>query len=109
MTGNKIERTTPKGGASCELSSKYPINIVAAIATENLSPENRGLLGQPILRPWGNDRCPCLHADPKIPDCEPGETQRLVGWLSFYEGDDLDAELERIEKTEWRRLASGRP
>ncbi len=42
-------------------------------------------------RPWGNSRCPCLHSDPQFSDCMPGETQRLRGWLSFYEGDDIDS------------------
>lgn len=56
----------------------------------------------PLDRAWGNQKCPCLHSDPKFPDCEPGETQWLRGWFSFYEGNNLDAELERIESTGWR-------
>jgi len=31
----------------------------------------------PIHRAWGNAPCPCLHSDPKFPDCAPGETQTL--------------------------------
>ncbi len=54
-------------------------------------------------RPWANPPCPCLHSDPKFPDCPPGETRRLRGWLSFYEGKDLDAELRRIEQTGWNK------
>jgi hypothetical protein len=53
-------------------------------------------------RAWGNAPCPCLHSDPQFPDLPPGETKTLRGWLSFYEGDDLDAELRRIEETGWR-------
>jgi hypothetical protein len=49
-------------------------------------------------RAWGNPPCPCLHADPKFPDCEPGATRRLRGWLSFYEGKDPRAEFTRIAK-----------
>ncbi|MCA9012073.1 MAG: hypothetical protein KDB01_20110 [Planctomycetaceae bacterium] len=56
----------------------------------------------PLHRAWGNKRCPCLHADPKFPDCDPGETRYLRGWLSFYEGADIAAELQRIESTGWR-------
>jgi hypothetical protein len=56
---------------------------------------------QPIHRAWGNPPVPCLHADPKFPDCPPGETRRLQGWLSFYQGTDIDKELKRIEETEW--------
>lgn len=54
-------------------------------------------------RPWGNARCPCFHSDPKFPDLEPGEMKRLGGWLSFYEGTDIEAEFKRIEETGWRR------
>lgn len=54
-------------------------------------------------RPWGNERCPCFHSDPKFPDLEPGQTHRLQGWLSFYQGTDIEAEFERIEKTGWRK------
>jgi len=57
----------------------------------------------PAQRCWGNEQCPCLHSDPQFPDCEPGETQRLRGWLSFYEGRDLEAEFKRIEATGWRK------
>jgi hypothetical protein len=43
-----------------------------------------------------------LHSDPVIPDCPPGETRRVVGRLSFYEGHDVDAELARIDATGWQ-------
>lgn len=56
----------------------------------------------PIQRCWGNERCPCLHADPQFPDCAPGETVRLRGWLSFFEGDDIKREFQRIESTGWK-------
>ena len=58
---------------------------------------------EPVHRAWGNARCPCLHSDPKFPDCNPGETQTLRGWFSFYQGTDIDPELKRIESTGWRR------
>jgi peptidoglycan/xylan/chitin deacetylase (PgdA/CDA1 family) len=46
-------------------------------------------------RAWGNPPCPCLHADPVVEDCPPGQTRSVRGWLSFYEGADIDAELKR--------------
>ena len=58
---------------------------------------------EPCHRPWGNDKCPCLHSDPKFPDCGPGETQRMRGWLSFYEGQDVEAEFRRIEQSGWSK------
>jgi len=56
----------------------------------------------PCDRPWANAPVPCLHSDPKFPDCPPGQTRRLTGWLSFYQGTNIATELERIEKTGWR-------
>lgn len=55
----------------------------------------------PIDRVWGNVDCPCLHADPQFPDCPPGQTKRLQGWLSFYSGSNVHRELLRIEGTGW--------
>jgi hypothetical protein len=43
-----------------------------------------------------------LHSDPKFPDCPPGETRRIHGRLSFYEGTDVQAEFKRIDETRWR-------
>ena len=56
----------------------------------------------PCHRTWANAPVPCLHSDPKFPDCAPGETRRLHGWLSFYQGTDIEAEFRRIEQTGWR-------
>ena len=53
--------------------------------------------------PWGNEKCPCFHSDPKFPDLEPGQSYRLRGWLSFYEGTDIEKEFKRIEATGWRK------
>lgn len=55
----------------------------------------------PLHRGWANAPCPCLHSDPKFPDCAPGETQTIHGWLSFYKGDDIQSEFDRIESTQW--------
>jgi hypothetical protein len=57
---------------------------------------------EPCDHPWANPACPCLHSDPKFPDCHPGETKRLQGGLWFSERTDIDAELRRIEATGWR-------
>ena len=57
----------------------------------------------PIHRAWGNERCPCLHADPKFPDCPPGATVHVRGWLSFYEREDIQAEFRRLDSIGWQR------
>ncbi|HUF64057.1 MAG TPA: hypothetical protein VMN36_18410 [Verrucomicrobiales bacterium] len=56
---------------------------------------------EPIQRAWANPPVPCIHADPQFPDCAAGSTVAVNGWLSFYSGSDLDAELERITALDW--------
>jgi peptidoglycan/xylan/chitin deacetylase (PgdA/CDA1 family) len=34
-------------------------------------------------RVWDNPACPCVHSDPVLPDCPPGETVRVSGRLWF--------------------------
>ncbi len=48
-------------------------------------------------RAWGNPPCPCVHADPVIEDCPAGESRSVRGWLSFYEGENIEAELRRLK------------
>lgn len=56
----------------------------------------------PCQRAWANPPCPCLHSDPQFPDAAPGKTVHLRGWLSFYEGKDIDAEIKRIDSLDWK-------
>ncbi len=63
---------------------------------------------QHCVHAWGNEHVPCLHSDPQFPDCGPGQTQHLRGWLSFYEGTDIETEFKRIEKLGWRQTAESR-
>lgn len=54
---------------------------------------------QRCVRAWGNPPCPCLHSDPQVEDCPPGESRSLNGWLSFYEGADIQSEITRLKST----------
>jgi hypothetical protein len=58
---------------------------------------------EPCHRPWANPPVPCLHSDPKFPDCPAGESRRVHGLLTFYEGTDIDAEFRRLDGTGWRQ------
>lgn len=51
------------------------------------------------VRAWGNPPCPCLHSDPQFPDAAPGASQSVSGWLSFYEGQEIQQELNRLKRT----------
>lgn len=57
----------------------------------------------PLDGVWQNPPVPCMHSNARLADCPPGQTVRARGWLSFYEGTDLEAQLVRIEQTGWRR------
>lgn len=46
-------------------------------------------------RAWGQPLVPCIHADPVFPDCAPGQTVRLRGRLWFFEGKDVEPEMNR--------------
>lgn len=50
------------------------------------------------VKAWGNAPCPCVHSDPKLPDCPPGKTSKVRGVISFYEGDNLEGEIARLRK-----------
>jgi peptidoglycan/xylan/chitin deacetylase (PgdA/CDA1 family) len=54
-------------------------------------------------RAWGNPPCPCIHSDPHLPDCPPGESKSSRGWVSFYEGPDIEAELKRLANVAFAR------
>lgn len=54
---------------------------------------------KPIDRPWINPPVPCIHADPSFPDCPPGETVQARGIVAFYEGQNIDHELARLNKS----------
>jgi hypothetical protein len=60
---------------------------------------------EPLHRVWANPPVPCMHSDPVFPDCPAGETSRVRGWLWFFEGEDIESELERMEERRMR----GRP
>jgi peptidoglycan/xylan/chitin deacetylase (PgdA/CDA1 family) len=47
-------------------------------------------------RAWGNAPCPCLHSDPHVPDCPPGESRTVRGWVRYHEGTDIDHEMRRL-------------
>ena len=63
---------------------------------------------EPCDRVWQNPPVPCIHSDPKFPDCPPGQTTRIRGWLSFYEGTDIEREFKRLEQSGWKSRDTGR-
>jgi hypothetical protein len=58
---------------------------------------------EPCDRPWDNPRVPCIHSDPRFPDCAPGATTRIWGWLWFFEGEDIQGDFKRLDQLGWRK------
>ncbi len=50
----------------------------------------------PTHRAWSNPPVPCVHSDPILPDCLPGQTTRAQGRIWFYKGGDIEAEIARL-------------
>jgi peptidoglycan/xylan/chitin deacetylase (PgdA/CDA1 family) len=66
-----------------------------SVAAVRSTTGNRWILTawQHPVRPWGNPLVPCLHADPRLPDCPFRTTVRTRGRLWFYEGTDIEREI----------------
>ncbi|MBR9998253.1 MAG: polysaccharide deacetylase family protein [Cyclobacteriaceae bacterium] len=49
---------------------------------------------------WGNEDCPCMHSDPVLPDCAPGDTVRVSGkiWFSMNEKINLEMNNYKIKE-----------
>lgn len=95
-----------KGTAGFDATTNENKRFVGSLAVAGDQERRRWIISgwKPIHRTWGNEPCPCLHADPRFPDCGIGEEKMLYGWLSFHEGQDIDAELERIEGLDWEAI-----
>lgn len=86
-----------KGTGEMDAQSNENKRLESPVAAVQASSSDRWVLTawRPNGKAWGNANCPCLHSDPVFPDCGPGETVRLSGRVWFYEGQTIDAEMER--------------
>ena len=102
-------------GAAAHLRSQVCVMLKAAIGFNEQTDQNkifspptaavRSRAGNRWLltawnkfgRAWGNSACPCAHSDPVFPDCAFGETVHARGRLWFYEGTDIERELQRAK------------
>lgn len=112
LTGLRVQNCVMLGfAAGFETQTSSNKVFVAPYAAARSSSGARWVITAwvPNQRCWGNAPCPCLHSDPQFPDCAPGKTQSVRGWLSFYQGTDIHAELARIESTGWQAGATREP
>lgn len=71
--------------------NKVLTDEIAAVRSEDGS---RWILTQweKLRRTWDNPKCPCVHFDPVLDPCKPGETVRVKGRIWFHEGKELPEE-----------------
>jgi peptidoglycan/xylan/chitin deacetylase (PgdA/CDA1 family) len=55
----------------------------SAVAQSPESPRKVVVEFEHCARAWGNPLCPCIHADPVLPDCAPGARVSVKGSLRF--------------------------
>ncbi len=64
----------------------------------------------PVHRPWANPPCPCMHSDPKFPDCPPGATRHVRGLSTFINRPpaehNLDDILNELDRLDWKQAAT---
>ncbi|MEW4567388.1 hypothetical protein AB1L88_05920 [Tautonia sp. JC769] len=58
-------------------------------------------------RAWANPDCPCLHSDPKFPDCPPGQTVKARGVIAFVEAADFRSACDAVDRLNWDAPAPG--
>ncbi len=71
----------------------FPGTGVCAVRSEDGTRWIATVFEKPKL--WENPPCPCIHADPLFPDLAPGEETVSRGRVFIFEGEDLQAEIER--------------
>lgn len=50
-------------------------------------------------RVWGNEKCPCMHSDPVLPDAAPGQRVSVKGRLWFLDAiANRDKEVRRAQR-----------
>lgn len=69
-------------------------DAVAAVRSEN---GQRWILTawDQLRRTWANPNCPCLHFDPVLDPCQPGEKVSVKGRIWFHEGEGLQKGVKR--------------
>ncbi|MEW4528681.1 CehA/McbA family metallohydrolase [Maioricimonas sp. JC845] len=99
LTGMRVQTCVMlKGAIGFSDQSNHNKRLVSPFAAVHSEDGRRWIITawEPNHRTWANPPVPCLHSDPILPDCAPGETVRARGRVWFYEGDDIDGELERL-------------
>lgn len=93
--------TLPPGGspyrAGWRTKGKPVVDWPVLVTKSNVAERWVGMTWrQDTLSLIGNPNHPCMHADPKLKDLEPGESASLRGALFFFEGPLANFDVARI-------------
>ena len=85
-----------KGAPEFNAQTNDNKTLRAPVAAVRSTGGNRWILTawQNPVHSWGNPLVPCMHADPRLPNCPYRKTVRVRGRLWFYEGTDIEREIE---------------
>ena len=81
LTGMRVQMCAMLGHArGFEVQSRDNKLLAPPFAAARAANGERWIIHawQPIQRAWDNPPVPCIHADPQIPDCPPGETSSFA-------------------------------
>jgi hypothetical protein len=99
LTGLRVQMCAMlKGAHGFEAQTNDNKRFMAPVAAVRSAVADRWILlaWERCGRAWGNPPVPCLHSDPVLPDCAPGQAVRVSGRLRFYEGKDIEREIQRL-------------
>jgi peptidoglycan/xylan/chitin deacetylase (PgdA/CDA1 family) len=101
LTGLRVQVCVMlKGAPEFNRQTNDNKRLKAPIAVVRSEKGNRWILTawERCGRVWGNAPCPCMHSDPVLPDCPAGQTVRVRGKLWFYDGKQIEEEIDRQSK-----------
>ncbi|MCA8996655.1 MAG: hypothetical protein KDA80_06715 [Planctomycetaceae bacterium] len=89
-----------KGAPGFNVQQTLPTIIEEPLVAIKSQTENRWIITAwtPCNRAWKNPPVPCIHSDPIFPDCPPGETVEVEGRMWFYEGNENESEIDRLQR-----------
>ena len=93
--------TIPSGSgpyrAGWRTKGKPVVDWPVLVTRSNLAERWVGMTwGKNTLSLIGNPHHPCMHADPKFKDLEPGEAAAIHGTIFFFEGELADFDFAKI-------------
>ena len=90
-----------KGMKGFEYQSNQNKRYIGSVAATDMLDGSRDILisFDRCGRVWGNEKCPCMHSDPVLPDAAPGQRVSVQGRLWFHHGPGLDRSIARGQRS----------